>query len=92
MISTIFFVSLELFSRTKYAKTKTNNPYTILGVPKEISSSIKLVYHPSFTMDEHDFVHCVWTSLQADEESYNVAKTIKNEKSWSIETINESEL
>lgn len=91
MISTLF-VSLELFSRTKYAKTKTNNPYTILGVPKEISSSIKLVNHPSFTTDEYDFGRCVWTSLQADEESYYIAKTIKNEKSWSMETINESEL
>jgi hypothetical protein len=82
MILTIFFMSLDLFYRTKYAKIKTNNPYTILGEPKEISSSIKLVYHPSFTTDEYDFVRCVWTSLQADEECYNIVKTIKNEKSW----------
>jgi hypothetical protein len=58
-------------------------------VPIEVSSSIKLVYHPSCTIDEGDFVYCVWTSLQADKESYNI---VKLEKSWSMETINESEL
>ena len=52
----------------------TNKPNIILGEFIEIFSSRELVYHPSFTVDKIDFIHCVWTSLQAYEENDNVLK------------------
>ena len=50
----------------------TNEQYPILGEPRQIFSSRKLVYHPSFIMDRFEFFHCVWTSLRADEENNNL--------------------
>ena len=50
----------------------TCNPDEILGEKKEIISSIKLVYHPSFIIDKSNFNYYVCTSLQADEENYYV--------------------
>lgn len=47
-------------------------PYRILGEPIEISTPIKPVYRSSFIMDEYGFIHCVWTSLQADGEPITI--------------------
>jgi len=47
----------------------TCTPYKILGEPIDISTPIKPVYKSSFVMDEYGFIHCVWTSQQADGET-----------------------